>query len=94
MPSFSSFWRVHIYMLKRLGLIVPVRRERGPSGRPVTVYGVPARMRDSPLWRMNVQRVASERFGWRPRHLGRRRYRRRVLGLPPLPRGRPRRGVE
>ena len=91
LPSYKSFWRT-IYLLNQLGLIRKVRVERQKGKPPRSYYAVVRERIDDPLWFENPQRVVARMRGWRPTWLGRRRYRRRVLGLPPLPRGRPRKG--
>lgn len=90
-PKFIHFWRTHIYPLKKLGLIRPIGKTTSATGRRVTLYAIVPGKEDSPIWAQNPQRVLAERKRWKPTHLGKRRYRRRVMGVPPLPRGRPRR---
>jgi len=83
--SFAKYW----WILKRLGLIEPVGRPRqGPrGGKPRQFYRVVPGKEAEDLWPDNPQ---YELYGEAVR-LGRRRYRRRVLKVPPKKPGRPRR---
>jgi len=99
-PKFQSFAR-YWWILKELGLIEPVGRPKpGKSGRPTQFYRVVPGMEDSPLWK-NPQAefdIIKGRIWLDPvtkievpkTRLGARRYRRRVLKLPPRKPGRPR----
>jgi len=79
--SFAKYW----WVLKKLGFIEPFMRVRGKAGIPRVLYRVVPGKEDERLWPSNPQ---VELFGDRVR-LGRRRYRRRVLKVPPKPVGRP-----
>jgi hypothetical protein len=94
--SFNTFYNYLVHY-KRLGLIREVARNVPSEKRPHlkrTLYGLTPGREDDPLWNQNIQRVRAMREGWKPTWLGSRRYRRRVLGMPPLPRGRPRKTAE
>jgi len=91
-PRFSSFWR-YLYSLKKLGLIHVAGRAT-KDNRRISIYAVVPGREDDPLWWKNPQRELARRRRWRPTWLGRRRYRRRVLGLPPGRPGRPRRAEQ
>ena len=99
-PKFTSFAR-YWWILKELGLIEPFGKPK-PSkrGRPAVFYRVVAGMESSPKWK-NPQAefdIIKGRLFLDPStkekvpksRLGARRYRRRVLGLPPRKPGRPR----
>ncbi|MEM4972436.1 MAG: hypothetical protein QXR87_01810 [Candidatus Hadarchaeales archaeon] len=78
--------------MKKLGLIRRAGRAVNlRTGKIVTLYRIVPGKEDDPLWEGYPRRKLAEIRGWKPVHLGKRRYRRRVLGVPPLPRGRPRR---
>lgn len=79
--SFARYW----WLLKKLGFIEPFRRVRGKAGKPRVLYRIVPGKEDERLWPSNPQAYV---YGDRVR-LGRRRYRRRVLKIPPLPIGRP-----
>lgn len=84
-PSFAKYW----WILKQLGLIEPIGRPRsGPKGgKPRQFYRVVPGKEPEDLWPLNPQ---AELYGEAVR-LGRRRYRRRILGVPPKKIGRPKR---
>ena len=88
-PSYQSFAR-YIWILKRLRLIQPTRIEYTPHGKPRQYYRLTpgAEFREEE-WKNPQKILYGEKVA-----LGRRRYRRRVLKLPPKPRGRPRRARE
>jgi len=52
--TYLSFAR-YMWMLKRLGLITLVRREKGPRGFPKSYYAIAPGMKDSPLWARPTQ---------------------------------------
>ncbi len=52
--SYALFVR-HIWLLKKLGLIEPVRAEVRPGGMPRVYYRVKPGMEMSPLWRRPMQ---------------------------------------
>ncbi|MEM1522291.1 MAG: hypothetical protein QXU69_04655 [Thermofilaceae archaeon] len=54
--SYTSFAR-YIWILKRLGLIVPIRVEPRPRGLPRTYYSVAPGMEGSPIWRRPEQHM-------------------------------------
>jgi len=83
--SFAKYW----WILKQLGLIEPVGLPRkGPKGgKPRQFYRIVPGKEPENLWPGNPQ---FELYGESVR-LGRRRYRRRVLKIPPKRVGRPRR---
>lgn len=86
-PTYPSFAR-YCWILKQLGLIEPFGPPRkGKSGKPRQFYRIVPGKESKDLWPLNPQ---YEVYGEAVR-LGRRRYRRRVLKLPPKPVGRPRR---
>ena len=102
-PKFTSFAR-YWWILKELGLIESFGKPK-PSkrGRPAVFYRVVAGMEGSPKWK-NPQAefdIIKDRLFLDPStkekvpksRLGARRYRRRVLGLPPRKPGRPRKIV-
>jgi hypothetical protein len=104
MPPKSKTVSTYIMYLKRLGLVERVGTRPSPYGIPYAVYGLTRLGRDTPAtdprW-MNPQAEYYRLVGavWvdpetgisRPKNvLGRRRYRRKVLGIPPRPPGRPR----
>jgi len=84
--SFAKYW----WILKQLGLIEPIGAPtRGPKGgRPRQLYRIVPGKEPERLWPTNPQ---YEMYGEAVR-LGRRRYRRRVLKIPPKGVGRPRKG--
>lgn len=80
--SFKKYW----YVLKKLGLIEPVGKPiKGKSGKPRQLYRIVPGKEDERMWPSNPQAAL---YGDKVK-LGRRRYRRRVLKIPPLPVGRP-----
>jgi len=84
--SFSRYW----WNLKQLGLIEPLGRPRkSKGGKPLQLYRVVPGRESEKEWPKNPQ---FEMYGEKVR-LGKRRYKRRVLGIPPLPSGRPRREI-
>jgi len=86
-PTYSSFAK-YWWILKRLGLIEPVGPARpGKGGRPRQFYRVVPGKEPEDIWPDNPQ---AELYGEAVR-LGRRRYRRRILKVPPKRVGRPRR---
>lgn len=52
--SYTMFAR-HVWLLKRLGLVEPVRVEPRPGGLPRVYYRVRPGAEDSPLWRRPMQ---------------------------------------
>jgi hypothetical protein len=77
-PKYQSFAH-YVWVLKEIGLIKPVERERGISGFPRTYYTIaPGREVDLEAWK-NPQ---AKKYGKKVK-LGRRRYRRRILKIPP-----------
>ena len=70
--SYTSFAR-HIWLLKKLGLIEPVRIEPRPGGIPRTIYRVKRRMIRSPLWRRPMQALYPSTDWTKPEN--RKRYR-------------------
>jgi len=52
--TYISFAR-HMWLLKRLGLIRPVKIKPRPGGFPKKVYRIVPGMEDSPLWRRPMQ---------------------------------------
>lgn len=81
--SFAKYW----WILKELGFIEPIGKpKKGPKGgKPRQLYRVAPGKEDEKLWPSNPQ---YEIYGERVR-LGRRRYRRRILEVPPKKVGRP-----
>lgn len=81
--SFARYW----WLLKELGLIEPVGRpKKSRRGKPRQLYRVVPGKESEKLWPSNPQ---VQMYGESVR-LGRRRYRRRILKVPPKPVGRPR----
>lgn len=84
--SFSRYW----WILKQLGLIEPLGRPRkSKGGKPSQLYRVVPGREPESTWPTNPQ---FEMYGVNVR-LGKRRYKRRVLKIPPPPPGRPRREI-
>jgi len=80
--SFAKYW----WILKQLGFIEPIGPPRtGKGGKPRQFYRIVPGKEPEDLWPGNPQ---YELYG-EPVRLGRRRYRRRILKLPPKKPGRP-----
>ena len=99
-PKYDSFKR-YWWILSNLGLIEPIGPpQKGKRGLPIQLYRIKPGMAESPKWR-NPQAeldILRGRLWLDPAtkrkipvtRLGARRYRRRVLKLPPRKPGRPR----
>jgi len=84
-PSYQSFAR-YIWIMKKIGLIEPVGKERSKSGKPRVYYRiVPGKEKLEEPWANPQAYLYGEKV-----KLGKRRYGRRVLKRPPKPVGRPR----
>lgn len=85
--SFAKYW----WILKQLGLIEPLGRPRvGPKGgKPRQLYRVVPGKEPLKIWQ-DIGNPQYKLYGVAVR-LGRRRYQRRVLKVPPKRVGRPRR---
>jgi len=86
-PSYQSFAR-YVWILKKIGLIEPTRIERSISGRPRQYYRIRPGMEYSKAWENPQKALYGDKVV-----LGRRRYRKKILKLPPRPVGRPRKGI-
>lgn len=86
--TYQSFAK-YIWILKELGLIRRVGKKPSEMGLTRVYYRIVSGKEKDKAWD-HPQRVLAEKRGWKPTWLGRRRYRRRILGIPPKEIGRPR----